>query len=139
MEDYGDWIWDESEYNFFMSLGDISKLEYMFDYFNLDDDEVGGQFEVDLEYDDSESPSTTSVDIVVTDTHFIITCDDEAILNKTVATFKMDGYILFLQNKRGDTYYYNLVGMSQPISINWQRVIKDTNGLYIVYLMKHYV
>ena len=118
MEDYGDWIWDESEYNFFMSLGDISKLEYMFDYFNLDNDEIGGQFEVELEYDDSEAPSTTSVDVVVTDTHFIITCSDEAILNKTVATFKMDGYILFLQNKRGDTYYYNLVGMSQPMSVN---------------------
>jgi len=35
MEDYGDWIWDESEYNFFMSLDDATKLEYVFDYFNF--------------------------------------------------------------------------------------------------------
>jgi hypothetical protein len=35
MEDYGDWVWDESEYNFFMSLTDADKLEYVFDFFQL--------------------------------------------------------------------------------------------------------
>ena len=115
MEDYGDWIWDEAEYNFFMSLGDIAKLEYMYDFFNLDEDEVDGEFD----YDEGESaPSTTSVDIVITDTHFVITCNSDSVLKKTVATFKMDGYILILQNKKGDTYFYELVGMSLPISVN---------------------
>jgi len=47
MEDYGDWVWDESEYNFFMSLGDISKLEYIYDYFN--------QSELEDEFGDFES------------------------------------------------------------------------------------
>ena len=46
MEDYGNWIWDESEYNFFMSLSDIAKLEYMYDYFNLDDDDDVGEFDL---------------------------------------------------------------------------------------------
>ena len=60
MEDYGDWIWDESEYNFFMSLGDIAKLEYMYDYFNLDDDEIA-EFEffgVSRKYFHWSSPAT---------------------------------------------------------------------------------
>ena len=134
MEDYGEWIWDESEYNFFMSLGDIGKLEYMYDFFNLDDDEIVGEFE--LEYED-EKPSTTSVDVILTDTHFIITCDNEDVLNRTVATFKMDGYLLMFSQKRKNSYYYQYVGMTQPISVNWQRVIKDTSGLHIVSLLKH--
>jgi hypothetical protein len=115
MEDYGDWIWDEAEYNFFMSLGDISKLEYMYDYFNLDDDDIIGEFE--LEYDDSQ-PSTTSVDVVLTDTHFLITCDSDEIVKKTVASFKMDGHILMFQQRKGDTYFYEYVGLTPPFSIN---------------------
>ena len=115
MEDYGEWIWDESEYNFFMSLGDVGKLEYMYDFFNLDDDEIVGEFE--LEYED-EKPSTTSVDVILTDTHFIITCDNEDVLNRTVATFKMDGYLLMFSQKRKNSYYYHYVGMTQPISVN---------------------
>ena len=47
MEDYGDWIWDEAEYNFFMSLSDMAKLEYMYDYFNLDNDNIDGEFDLD--------------------------------------------------------------------------------------------
>lgn len=115
MEDYGNWIWDESEYNFFMSLGDIAKLEYMYDYFNLDDVNVVGEF--DLEYEDS-SPSTTSVDIVLTDTHFLITCDSEEVIRKTVSTFQMDGYIIIFESKKGSTHFYKYVGMSSPFSIN---------------------
>ena len=115
MEDYGDWIWDEAEYNFFMSLGDIAKLEYMYDFFNLDDDSVEGAFLFDYEED---KPSTTSVDIVITDTHFLITCESDEVLNKTVATFRMDGFLILFQYKRGDTSYYKYVGMTQPTSVN---------------------
>ena len=117
MEDYGDWIWDESEYNFFMSLSDIAKLEYMYDYFNLDNDSIDGEFHIEYE-EYEETPSATSVDVVLTDTHFVITCDNEEILKKTVATFKMDGYLIVFQTKKGDTYFYQYVGMTQPISVN---------------------
>lgn len=115
MEDYGDWIWDEAEYNFFMSLGDIAKLEYMYDFFNLDDDSVVGEYDIEYEED---KPSTTSVDIVITDSHFVITCGSEEVLKKTVATFKMDGFLILFQHKRGDTYYYEYVGTTQPLSVN---------------------
>ena len=136
MEDYGEWIWDEAEYNFFMSLGDIAKLEYMYDFFNLDDDSIEGEFDL---LDEDDKPSTTSIDVIITDTHFVITCDDESIVKKTIATFKMDGYILMYERTRGHSRYYKYVGMTHPSSVNWQRVIKDTNGIYVVYLKEHYV
>jgi hypothetical protein len=116
MEDYGDWIWDESEYNFFMSLGDMAKLEYAYDYFNLDDDEIIGEFEFDDgEY---ERSNTTSVEVVLTDTHFILTCDLEEMAKKTIATFQMDGHIMLFERRRGDTYFYRYVGMTPPLSVN---------------------
>ena len=117
MEDYGDWIWDESEYNFFMSLGDIAKLEYMYDYFNLDDDEIV-DFELDFDDEEEGGPSATSIDVVITDTHFLITCSNKEILKKTIGMFKMDGYIIVPDKVRGDTHYYKYVGMSSPFSVN---------------------
>jgi len=115
MEDYGDWVWDEAEYNFFMSLGDIAKLEYMYDFFNLDNDVIEGEFEFDYEED---KPSTTSVDVVITDTHLLITCDSEDIIKKTISMFKMDGFIILPERVRGDTHFYKYVGMSSPFSMN---------------------
>ena len=117
MEDYGDCIWDESEYNFFMSLGDIAKLEYMYDYFNLDDDEIV-EFELDFDDEEDGGPSATSIDVIITDTHFLITCSNKQVLEKTVGMFKMDGYIIVPDKVRGDTYYYKYVGMSSPFSVN---------------------
>ena len=113
MEDYGDWIWDEAEYNFFMSLSDVSKLEYMYDYFNLDDDYIEGEFDFD-EVDDSP---ITSVDVVLTDTHVIVTCDDD-IADKTVGMFKMDGFILLHEQTRGQSRFYKLVSKIDPLSVN---------------------
>lgn len=113
MEDYGDWIWDESEYNFFMSLSDVGKLEYMYDYFNLDDDSIEGEFI----YEDDNSP-ITSVDVVVTDTHLIITCDDDDVCNKTISMFKMDGFIILYERTKGQSRFYKIVGQSDPFSVN---------------------
>jgi len=113
MEDYGDWIWDESEYNFFMSLSDVGKLEYMYDYFNLDDDSIEGEFI----YEEDNSP-ITSVDVVLTDTHLIITCDDDDVCNKTISMFKMDGFIMLYERTKGQSRFYKIVGQSDPFSVN---------------------
>lgn len=115
MEDYGDWIWDEAEYNFFMSLSDVSKLEYMYDYFNLDNDSIEGEFELEEVEDDSP---ITSVDIVITDSHLIISCDNEEVANRTIGMFKMDGFIILPQHQRGISRYYQYVGKSDPFSMN---------------------
>ena len=39
-----------AEYNFFMSLSDMAKLEYMYDYFNLDFGEYESEPTVTFEY-----------------------------------------------------------------------------------------
>ena len=114
MEDYGDWIWDEAEYNFFMSLSDVAKLEYMYDYFNLNDDSIEGEFE----FDDEDDSPITSVDVVLTDTHIIVTCDSEEIADKTVGMFKMDGFILLHEHTRGHSRFYKLVSKIDPLSVN---------------------
>jgi hypothetical protein len=119
MENYfGEWHWDDSEYDFFMSLGDVAKLEYVYDYFNIPDD-VLFEFELDDEFDiDDEHTSSTSIDVVITDTHFLLTCNDYDIAMKTISAFQMDGYILTFDKKKGDTYLYKCIGMSQPLSVN---------------------
>jgi len=114
MEDYGDWIWDEAEYNFFMSLSDVSKLEYMYDYFNLDDDSIEGEFD----FDEEDVSPITSVDVVLTDTHVIVTCDDDGVADKTVSMFKMDGFILLHEHTRGRSRFYKLVSKIDPLSVN---------------------
>lgn len=116
-----DWVWTESEYNFFMTLYDEDKLEYLYDYFNSlffidSDDNSPFEYEIDLESD--EHPNATAIDVVITDTHFILTCDDEDVALKTISTFQMDGYIIMFESKRNNTHTYKYVGMSSPFSVN---------------------
>ena len=116
-----DWVWTESEYNFFMTLYDEDKLEYLYDYFNslffIDgDDNSPFEYEIDLESD--EHPNATAVDVAITDTHFILTCDDEDVAYKTVSTFQMDGYIIMFESKKNNTYFYTYLGMTPPYSVN---------------------
>lgn len=118
MEDYGDWIWDESEYNFFMSLDDADKLEYVFDYFNFkpdDYDEV--EFLPEMEESHAES---VDVSVIITDTHLTISCDRTEIIDRTIRMFIMDGFILMLQSsaKNDTTRVYKFIGQSNPYSVN---------------------
>ena len=111
-----DWLWDEAEYNFFMSLSDMAKLEYMYDYFNLDFGEYESEPTVTFEYEDENLPPRTEV--LITDTHMMITCPDRRITEVTLSMFCMDGWILRLDNHRGDTSIYKIVGKTEPISVN---------------------
>tara|TARA_R110000803_G_scaffold59522_2_gene118211 strand:+ start:4317 stop:4685 length:369 start_codon:yes stop_codon:yes gene_type:complete len=122
MEDSKEWVWTESEYNFFMTLQDEDKLEYMYDYFNslffFDGDESDTfEYEIDLE-DDGEHHNSTAIDVMITDTHFIIKCDDEEIALKTISTFQMDGYIIMFESKKNNTHTYKYIGMAGPFSVN---------------------
>lgn len=119
MEDYGDWIWDESEYNFFMSLDDATKLEYVFDYFNfriedLTEEEYDDMFEIDAQAE------SVDVNVVITETHLTISCDKKEILDRTINMFIMDGMILMKQseNESGTTRVYKFIGQSNPYSVN---------------------
>ena len=55
--------WDEAEYNFFSSLSDEDKLYYIYDV-------------ITEEYIEIEDTYVSSVEITITDTHLIITCDE---------------------------------------------------------------
>jgi hypothetical protein len=118
MEDYGDWIWDESEYNFFMSLDDVDKLEYVFDYFNFKPDDYD-EVEFLPEMDESHAESV-DVSVVITDTHLTISCDKTEIIDRTIRMFIMDGFILMLQSsaKNDTTRVYKFIGQSNPYSVN---------------------
>lgn len=117
MEDYGDWIWDESEYNFFMSLNDTDKLEYVFDFFNFSDEDYEDEF-FEFEPEHELMSQNINVDIVLTDGHLVISCVNEDILNKTIMMLKLDGMVLLLQEVRGDSHVYRYLGNSTPISLN---------------------
>lgn len=117
MEDYGDWIWDEAEYNFFMSLTDPDKLEYVFDFFNQEDFDFDEIAEFELE---SSGPTSESVDVevVITESHLIIFCDKNQIIDRTINMFIMDGFLLSHQETKGNSRTYKLLGQENPISLN---------------------
>lgn len=117
MEDYGDWIWDESEYNFFMSLTDVDKLEYVFDFFNLTEEDFE-EFEFDVDPDIEDVPVGVPVDIVITNGHLVISCSNDEIMDKTIKMLRTDGMILLLQEKRNGSRVYTFVGTGSPISLN---------------------
>lgn len=113
-----DWAWDESEYSFFMSLHDEDKLEYMFDFFNHDNTDItDDDFDFDFE---SETPHTQRVDVevLITYSHFTITCSKSDVLDRTILMFMMDGYILIHQQTKGNTRIYKYVGTTLPRSVN---------------------
>lgn len=119
MEDYGDWVWDESEYNFFMSLTDADKLEYVFDFFNYDFDNDTFDDVVEFELDNLEpSAESVDVDVIITDTHLIIQCAKKQVIDRTINMFVMDGFILSHQDSRGNCRTYKLIGTVNPISLN---------------------
>ena len=117
MEDFGDWIWDESEYNFFMSLNDVDKLEYVFDFFNFseeDFEDVVFEFEPESDKEMVDIP----VDVTITDTHLIISCIDDSIIDRTIIMFKLNGAILIPQERNKGSRIYKYAGNSSPISLN---------------------
>lgn len=97
--------WDEAEYNFFSSLSDEDKLYYIYDVIT----------EEYLEIDDSY---TSSVEITITDTHLIITCDEPEISRKFITSFVMDGMILEFQEEKNASIFYKIVGNTENMSVN---------------------
>ena len=117
MEDYGDWIWDESEYNFFMSLNDVDKLEYVFDFFNFSEEDYEIEF-FEFEPETNKEIVDGSVDITITDTHLIISCVDDSIIDRTITMLKLNGAILIPQDKIQGSRVYKFIGTTLPISLN---------------------
>ena len=119
MEDYGDWIWDESEYNFFMSLDDATKLEYVFDYFNFRIEDLTEE-EFDNAFENELKAKSVDVNVIITETHLTISCDTKEIIDRTINMFMMDGMILIKQSETldGCSRVYKFIGQTNPRSVN---------------------
>jgi len=122
--------WDKAEYNFFMELADDEKVYYLYDWLfhseEFADDwedeqsqDEGGDiwdYENDEELQDDVSP--LKVDVILTDSHFIINCIDKGIKERTLRMFIMDGYMLLHQHDKGTASVYQLIDKGSPISSN---------------------
>lgn len=97
--------WDEAEYNFFSSLSDEDKLYYIYDIFT----------EEFIEFEDTY---VSSVEITITDTHLIITCEEPDISRKLISSFIMDGMILQFQEEKYASLFYKIVGNTENMSVN---------------------
>ena len=132
MENYEDLGWDDSEYNFFMSLTDEDKLEYIFDDFNTDyiinfESDGFSDDELQIMHDLGLKEESVDFNVIITDTHLIISCDKSKTTNKSINMmdsvindFIMDGMILMLQsfNKDDTKRVYKLIGKCDAYSLN---------------------
>ena len=97
--------WDEAEYNFFSSLSSEDKLYYIYDV-------------ITNEYVEFEDTYIPSIEITITDTHLIITCDNPEVSKKFVSSFVMDGMILHFQEQKNNVTFYKIVGNTENMSVN---------------------
>ncbi len=120
--------WDEPEFNYFMSLDDMTKVYYMHDYLygELEEEDFS-----DDEFDDLDEPmftfipekedknkKTTKVNVILDIDTLWITCESEKLINETIRMFVMDGLLLQLEESFGDTRRYTVIKQGSPISIN---------------------
>jgi hypothetical protein len=97
--------WDEAEYNFFSSLSSEDKLYYIYDI-------------ITNEYDDFDDNDSASIDITITDTHIIVSCEMVNISKKFISSFFMDGMILQFQKQNNTSIFYKIVGTTESMSVN---------------------
>ena len=114
--------WDKAEFNYFMSLDDMTKVYYLHDYLygELGEDE----FE-DTEYDDApmfdfipESKPTTKINVILDQNSLWITCPNHKMMDETIRMFIMDGLMLQLEEAYEDTRHYTVIKHGSPISLN---------------------
>ncbi len=116
--------WDEPEFNYFMSLDDMTKVYYMHDYLygELEDDDFEDEdfdepmFEIIPEPEDK--PKTTKVSVILDFDSLWITCDNEKMMNDTIRMFQMDGLMLELEESFEDTRKYRVIKQGPAISLN---------------------
>jgi len=114
--------WDRDEYNYFMSLDDMTKVYYLHDW-------IYGEFEEEHLEDDSdldepmfdyipEEKKTTKVQVILDVDSLWITCPNHKLIEDTIKMFIMDGLILQLEESFEDTRHYRVIKHGSPISVN---------------------
>ncbi len=116
--------WDEPEFNYFMSLDDMTKVYYMHDYLfgELEDDDFeDGDFDepmFEFTPETEDKPKTTKVSVILDLDSLWITCDNEKLMNETIRMFQMDGLMLELEESFQDTRKYRVIKQGPAISLN---------------------
>ena len=127
--------WDRDEYNYFMSLDDMTKVYYLHDYlygellegedidegpwddvdeFKSEDDNKPNEFELPL----SNPKKTTKIQVILDVDSLWITCPNHKLIEDTIKMFIMDGLILQLEESFEDTRHYRVIKHGSPISLN---------------------
>ena len=113
--------WDEAEYNYFMSLDDMTKVYYLHDY-------LYGEFEEDV-FDGldipEETPQHNPIQVIIDSENFIVSCDNPLLIQKTVGLFVLDGFILEKKSEKGNLHVYRIIAVGEPMSVNWHIVIPN--------------
>jgi len=116
--------WDEAEYNYFMSLDDMTKVYYLHDYLY---GEFGEEYEEDLEdtpmfeedaFEEQPQHITTKINVILDLEHLWITCPNHKMMDDTIKMFVMDGLILELEDSFEDTRQYRVIKHGSPLSLN---------------------
>ena len=114
--------WDEAEYNYFMSLDDMTKVYYLHDYLygELGEDEFE---DIDNEptFEDNfpaEERKTTKINVILDQDSLWITCANHRMMDETIRMFVMDGLLLQLEEAYQDTRHYRVIKHGSPISLN---------------------
>ena len=117
--------WDEAEYNYFMSLDDMTKVYYLHDYLY---GEFGEEYEEDLEdtpmfeedtFEEQSQHITTKINVILDLEHLWITCPNHKMMDDTIKMFVMDGLILELEDSFEDTRQYRVIKHGSPMSYKY--------------------
>ena len=114
--------WDDADYNYFMSLDDMTKVYYLHDYLygELGEDEFE---DIDNEptFEDNfpaEERTTTKINVILDQDSLWITCSNHRMMDETIRMFVMDGLLLQLEEAYQDTRHYRVIKHGSPISLN---------------------
>ena len=114
--------WDEAEYNYFMSLDDMTKVYYLHDYLygELGEDEFEDIDNEPIFEDDfpAEKRTTTKINVILDQDSLWITCSNHRMMDETIRMFVMDGLLLQLEEAYEDTRHYRVIKHGSPISLN---------------------
>ena len=114
--------WDEAEYNYFMSLDDMTKVYYLHDYLygELGEDEFEDIDNQPIFEDDfpAEERKTTKINVILDQDSLWITCSNHKMMDETIRMFVMDGLLLQLEESYEDTRHYIVIKHGSPISLN---------------------
>jgi len=132
--------WDDEEYEFFKSLDDNDKLLYIYDLFINDEFDYSNlESDIEVEFEDDSDSVIKDVQVVFSDDSIKIIGNSLTLQNKVATDLFLNGLIItdkdtiVKETKDGIRIIlsYKLIGVSLPISLNWNYVISSMTLFHI--------